>query len=189
MLKPLGLKFFTDTLLFGRIEGLKPLKKNPGERCPAYLCQHVHPDETHFFRRIRVGIRVRIRVKIGCSVTENCADISKPTNFLQKPCSSAESKVFRIKLKITGWRGVRSIHVGVGVHPDETHFLRRIRIKVGIRVWISVYIRVGIRIKIRIRVRVGIGLSVAEDGPEPDGVVAPYGDAESAGLDDLADLV
>jgi hypothetical protein len=81
----------------------------------------------------------------------------------------AESKAFKIKLKITRWRGVRSIHVGVSVHPDETHFFRRIRVG--------------------IRFRVGIGLSVAEDGPEPDGVIAPYGDAESAGLDDLADLV
>ena len=109
----------------------------------------------------------------------------------------AESNVFYNKLKNTGWRGVRGIHVGVSVHPDETHFLRRIRIgiRVGIRVGVGIRVRIRIRVGIwirvgiRIRIRVGIGLSVAEDGPEPDGVVAPYGDAESAGLDDLADLV
>jgi hypothetical protein len=60
-----------------------------------HVSVRVHPDETHFFRRIRARIRVRIRVgirvgikvgirvgvKIGCSVTENCADISMTTIF------------------------------------------------------------------------------------------------------------
>jgi hypothetical protein len=136
----------------------------------------VHPNETHFFRRIRVGIRVRIRVKIGCSVTENCADISKPTTFLQKPCSSAESKVFRIKLKITRWRGVRGIHVGMSVHPDETHFFGRIRVGIRVRIWVGIRIgiRVGIRaeiwvgfrirVRIRVRVRIRAGIRLSKTG-------------------------
>jgi hypothetical protein len=63
----------------------------------------VHPDETHFIRRIRarikvgigVGIRVgikvgiRVGVKIGCSVTENCADISMTTIFNRSLALSA----------------------------------------------------------------------------------------------------